>query len=44
MNLYIKKIDEIIEFQIGNKLGSGGEGVVYAVDDNPNLCVKLYHT
>ena len=28
---------------IAAKLGSGGEGTVYAVTDNPSLCVKIYH-
>ncbi len=31
------------KFIISTKLGSGGEGTVYAVEGNPDICVKIYH-
>jgi len=30
-------------FSLSIKLGSGGEGTVYAVEGNPDICVKIYH-
>ena len=30
-------------FSLSAKLGSGGEGTVYAVEGNPDICVKIYH-
>jgi DNA-binding helix-hairpin-helix protein with protein kinase domain len=28
---------------LGSQLGSGGEGAVYQINDQPNLVVKLYY-
>ena len=32
------------ECSLSAKLGAGGEGTVYAITDNSNLCVKIYHS
>ena len=42
-SFYIKNSSAISSVTLSAKLGSGGEGTVYGVADNPNLCVKLYH-
>ena len=41
---HLKNIHETLTVTLSDKLGSGGEGTVYALADNPNLCVKIYHS
>jgi len=41
--VFIKNTLQASEITFGRKLGSGGEGTVYSITDNPDLCVKIYH-
>ena len=40
MNKYFSTKHEIV---LEKKLGSGGEGTVYDVNNMPNICAKIYH-
>ena len=41
--VFLKFIDNLQSITLFAKLGSGGEGTVYAAEGNPDICVKIYH-
>ena len=43
MLCYHKNTKLPITVHVETKLGSGGEGTVYAIADTPDLCVKIFH-
>ncbi len=43
MIVYTASTNQKNKFIISAKLGAGGEGTVYAVEGDPDICVKIYH-
>ncbi len=43
MKVYLTHNSHVESVETSRKLGAGGEGTVYMVQNDPSLCIKIYH-